>query len=68
MTSDVWSLALSLMEVAQHRFPFPPEGEAPLQPIELLQYIVDNPIDQLRDEKDPRVKWSQSFKHFLNSW
>ena len=68
MTSDVWSLALSLMEVAQNRFPFPPEGESPLLPIELLQYIVNNPVEQLRDEKETGVKWSSSFKHFLKSW
>lgn len=67
VTSDVWSLALSLMEVAQNRFPFPPDGEAPLQPIELLQYIVNNPVEQLRDETD-RVKWTGSFKDFLKRW
>jgi mitogen-activated protein kinase kinase len=64
----VWSLALSLMEVAQNRFPFPPEGEAPLLPIELLQYIVNNPVEQLQDEKERGVKWSNSFKHFLKLW
>lgn len=56
------------MEVAQNRFPFPPEEEAHLQPIELLQYIVNNPVEQLRDETDRGVKWSGSFKHFLKSW
>ena len=56
------------MEVAQNRFPFPPEGEAPLLPIELLQYIVNNPVEQLHDEKEQGVKWSRSFKHFLKSW
>jgi mitogen-activated protein kinase kinase len=54
------------MEVAQNRFPFPPEEDAPLQPIELLQYIVNNPVEQLRDEEG--VKWSGSFKHFLKIW
>lgn len=68
MTSDVWSLALSLMEVAQNRFPFPPEGEGPLGPIELLQYIVNNPVEQLRDEEDQGVKWTNGFKHFLKRW
>jgi mitogen-activated protein kinase kinase len=56
------------MEVAQNRFPFPQEGEAPLLPIELLQYIVNNPVEQLEDEKERGVKWSRSFKHFLKSW
>ena len=54
------------MEVAQNRFPFPPEEDSPLQPIELLQYIVNNPVEQLRDEQG--VKWSGSFKHFLKIW
>jgi mitogen-activated protein kinase kinase len=56
------------MEVAQNRFPFPPEGDAQLLPIELLQYIVNNPVEQLRDETDKGVKWSGSFKHFLKHW
>ena len=56
------------MEVAQNRFPFPPDGEIPLLPIELLQYIVNNPVEQLRDEKERGFKWSDSFKHFLKLW
>ena len=56
------------MEVAQNRFPFPAEGEPPLLPIELLQYIVNNPVEQIRDEPDRGVKWSGSFKHFLKRW
>lgn len=56
------------MEVAQNKFPFPPDGEAPLQPIELLQYIVNNRVEQLRDETDKGVRWTNSFKHFLKSW
>ena len=56
------------MEVAQNRFPFPPDGDAPLQPIELLQYIVNNPVEQLRNEPDRGVKWSNSFRDFLKRW
>jgi mitogen-activated protein kinase kinase len=56
------------MEVAQNRFPFPSEGEAPLLHIELLQYIVHYPVEQLRDEPERRVKWTGGFKHFLNTW
>ena len=26
ITSDVWSLGVTLLEVAQHRFPFPADG------------------------------------------
>ncbi|BFZ63765.1 Protein kinase C signaling pathway involved MAPKK protein [Saitoella coloradoensis] len=66
VTSDVWSLGLTLMEVAQNRFPFPPEGEPPLMPIELLTYIVSTPSPELQDEPQLGIKWSAAFKHFLN--
>lgn len=35
-TSDIWSLGLTLAEIAMNRFPFPPEGEPPLGPIDLV--------------------------------
>ena len=53
------------MEVAQNRFPLPPEGEPPLMPIELLQYIVINPVPDLRDEPHLNIIWTPSFRHFL---
>jgi mitogen-activated protein kinase kinase len=56
------------MEVAQNRFPFPPENDSPLLPIELLQYIVNNPVEELKDEPERGVKWSNAFKHFLKRW
>lgn len=67
VTSDVWSLGLTLMEVAQHRFPFIPEGgeEQPLMPIELLTTIVNMPAPELKDEPEEGIKWSDAFRHFL---
>ncbi|KAK9241136.1 kinase-like domain-containing protein [Lipomyces kononenkoae] len=65
VTSDVWSLGLTLMEVAQHRFPFPPEGEPQLMPIEVLTYIVNMPPPRLQDEPHNGITWSESFHHFL---
>ncbi|KAK9461000.1 kinase-like domain-containing protein [Lipomyces oligophaga] len=65
VTSDVWSLGLTLLEVAQHRFPFPPEGEPPLMPIEILSYIVDMEPPRLHDEPHNNIKWSESFRHFI---
>ncbi|KAK9469373.1 kinase-like domain-containing protein [Lipomyces arxii] len=65
VTSDVWSLGLTLMEVAQHRFPFPPEGEPPLMPIEILTYIVNMQPPRLQDEPQDDIKWSEAFHHFL---
>ena len=76
ITSDVWSLGVTLLEVAQHRFPFPADGTE-MQPkaglIDLLTYIVRQPIPKLKDEApagddDPGVKWSEGFKYFIECW
>lgn len=67
VTSDVWSLGLTIMEVAQHRFPFLPENHEPLTPIELLSVIVNMPAPDLKDEPEEGIKWSESFRHFLKS-
>ncbi|OLL23555.1 MAP kinase kinase skh1/pek1 [Neolecta irregularis DAH-3] len=66
VTSDVWSLGLTLMEVAEHRFPIPIDGQ--LGPIELLSQIVSCPIADVRDEPELGVKWSEGFRHFLKCW
>lgn len=65
VTSDVWSLGLTLMEVAQQKFPFLAEGHNPLMPIELLTFIVNMPPPELHDEPEEGIKWSDSFRHFL---
>ncbi|KAJ5217878.1 MAP kinase kinase MKK2/SSP33 [Penicillium citrinum] len=68
ITSDVWSLGVSLLEVAQHRFPFPADGTE-MQPraglIDLLTYIVRQPIPKLKDEPDHGIRWSDNFKYFI---
>ncbi|TKA63094.1 hypothetical protein B0A49_09847 [Cryomyces minteri] len=68
ITSDVWSLGVTLLEVAQHRFPFPADGTE-MQPraglIDLLTYIVSQPIPKLKDEPENGIKWSESFKYFI---
>ena len=64
ITSDVWSLGVSLLEVAQHRFPFPADGQrgagSETHPqaglIDLLTYIVNSPIPKLKDEPEVGVK------------
>ncbi|KAF3910230.1 PAK-2p27 [Orbilia brochopaga] len=69
ITSDVWSLGVTLLEVAQHRFPFPADGsgdrQAPAGLIDLLTYIVRQPIPVLKDEPEKGVKWSDAFKYFI---
>jgi mitogen-activated protein kinase kinase len=71
ITSDVWSLGVTLLEVAQHRFPFPADGTE-MQPraglIDLLTYIVRQPIPKLKDEQDHGIKWSENFKYFVECW
>ncbi|CAN8096659.1 unnamed protein product [Discula destructiva] len=70
ITSDVWSTGVTLLEVAQHRFPFPADGSES-QPraglIDLLTYIVQQPIPKLKDEPDAGIFWSDNFKYFIES-
>lgn len=71
ITSDVWSLGVTLLEVAQHRFPFPADGTE-MQPraglIDLLTYIVRQPIPKLKDEPENGIRWSENFKYFIECW
>ncbi|KAI9888914.1 MAG: Protein kinase C signaling pathway involved MAPKK protein [Vezdaea aestivalis] len=71
ITSDVWSLGVSLLEVAQHRFPFPADGTE-MQPraamIDLLTYIVRQKTPTLKDEEAAGIKWSDNFKYFIECW
>ncbi|GBF64116.1 MAP kinase kinase [Trichophyton mentagrophytes] len=68
ITSDVWSLGVTLLEVAQHRFPFPADGTE-IQPrsvlIDLLTYIIHQPIPKLKDEPHNGIHWSDNFKYFI---
>ncbi|KAI4191790.1 MAG: hypothetical protein LQ346_004611 [Caloplaca aetnensis] len=68
ITSDVWSLGVTLLEVAQHRFPFPADGTE-MNPkaglIDLLTYIVRQSLPKLKDEPDHGIKWSETFKYFI---
>ncbi|KAH9485173.1 MAP kinase kinase skh1/pek1 [Psilocybe cubensis] len=57
--SDVWSTGISLLELVQNRFPFPPD----LPPIELMMYITTGEPPRLEDE--PGVQWSDEMKDFI---
>lgn len=65
ITSDVWSLGLTILEVASNRFPFPPEGEPPLGPIDLLSYIITMKTPEVQDDAKAGVKWSRALRDFI---
>lgn len=71
INSDVWSLGVTLLEVAQHRFPFPEDGTE-MQPraglIDLLSYIVGQKTPTLKDEPENNIRWSENFKYFIECW
>lgn len=58
--SDVWSLGITMMELAIGKFPFPPEGII-LPIFDLLQYIVNEPVPPL-----PEGQFSPEFQDFTN--
>jgi hypothetical protein len=60
---------LTLHEVAHNRFPFPPEGEPPLGgPIELLNFIVAQPVPRLIDSPEQKIVWTDGAQDFLAQW
>ncbi|SCV05785.1 LANO_0H15126g1_1 [Lachancea nothofagi CBS 11611] len=65
VTSDVWSLGLTLLEVAQAQFPFGSDKVAAnMPPIELLMLILTF-TPELRDAPELSIVWSKSFKSFI---
>jgi mitogen-activated protein kinase kinase len=61
--SDVWSTGLSLLELAQKRFPYPHN----LGPIDLIQRIVRDEPPKLEDDPNgsPPQVWSPGIKNFF---
>lgn len=57
--SDVWSTGISLLELVQNRFPFPPD----LPPIELMMYITNGEPPRLEDADG--VVWTEEMKDFI---
>ena len=60
--SDVWSLGITLMELALGRFPLDAECKS-LTILELLQHIVNEPLPTL-----PRRDFPEDFCNFVDIW
>lgn len=65
VSCDVWSLGLSLLEVAQGQFPYHCQNDNPVGPIELLSLILEYE-PQLKDVTEEGIFWSDSFKNFID--
>ena len=44
ITSDVWSVGVTILELALNRYPFSEDGETPMGPIDLLSYLLSSPL------------------------
>lgn len=65
VSCDVWSLGLSLLEVARGQFPYHYENDNPMGPIELLSLILEYE-PHLEDVPDEGIFWTDSFKNFID--
>lgn len=67
INADVWSMTLTVLEVALNRYPFPGENEAPLTgPFELLTYLINMDSNfKLQDEIDKGIKYTNAFRDFI---
>ncbi|KAH9449557.1 hypothetical protein MJO29_010420 [Puccinia striiformis f. sp. tritici] len=69
ITSDVWSLGLTLLELTMNRFPLVNINEAgeavPLQPFELLQTVVTFEMPDMNSEEG--IIWTKSLQHFIKT-
>jgi len=66
----VWSTGLTLLTLAQNRFPYPDDL---VGIIELINYITKEDIPQLIDEDADQdgyaeVRWSDDMKEFISLW
>lgn len=65
VSCDVWSLGLTLLEVASGCFPYHVHDTAPLGPIELLSLILEYE-PHLEDVENEGIYWSDSLKNFID--
>jgi hypothetical protein len=62
-------MAVTVLEIALNRFPFPGPGEAPLNgPIELLTYLLRMDKVDMPDEPEKGIKYTNAFRNFIQVW
>lgn len=66
ITSDVWSLGVTILELALNRYPFTADGEPHMGPIELLTYLLNSPLPTLEDDQAQGIKWSRSLRDLVD--
>ena len=64
ISSDVWSLGVTILELALNRYPFAEGGEAPMGPIDLLFFLLNSPLPTLEDTE--QIRWSRSLRDFVD--
>lgn len=68
ITSDVWSLGLTLLELALNRFPLSStDDQTPMHPFELLQTVVTFQMPSMNEEIELGIKWTKALQHFLTT-
>lgn len=66
VSCDVWSLGLTILEVAKGQFPYHLQTDSmPLGPIDLLSLILEYQ-PRLEDSPHEGIFWSESFKSFID--
>ncbi|OZJ04770.1 Splicing factor 3B subunit 1 [Bifiguratus adelaidae] len=56
VSSDIWSLGLTIIEVAERRPALPPPGIPALAIFELLDFIVHQPVPELGEDRSPECR------------
>ncbi|KAI3405700.2 MKK1 [Candida oxycetoniae] len=61
ITSDIWSLGMSMLEVANGKFPI----DLRLGPIEVVEMVSRSELT-LKDSEEDQIYWSKQFKQFIS--